>query len=604
MNLSNKQREILQATGHLLIIGGPGAGKTTISILKAINIANELSDGRKILFLSFARQSVARIVETLEKHAKNNLHDCKNIKIDTYHSFFWKIMKSHGYLLGLPRKLSVLNPPAEAVALSSIRHQYGSISQLTETDINNKNKEESAKRHQIAKNEGRVCFDLFANYVHDILLGSEKIKKLISDTYPYIILDEFQDTSAAQWDVVNLLGQNSELIALADPEQRIYDFIGADPERLTHFIKEFNPSEFNLQDENHRSHGTDILLFGNDILKGKNFRDNYVGVCCKTFEPNKNQAFAALKGQALQSVKRLKSSSNHDWSVAVLVPTKKMMRDVSNYFGSKQNKLPIIPHTASIDMNATLLAAEIFAFFFQPKKADDDQSLFIELVCNFFQGKGSDSPTKKDISESTNIKKAYDKFIQEKKFAKNSILKPMLEGYDSARGISLTGTPKVDWQHISSALEKSGCKRLKQIIEEVKNLKLLRRGVQLRNILSQAWRDRGAYTNALDSFRRFFQKEHFSVSSRSEYGVVIMNMHKSKGKQFDEVIIFEGWPQKKEGKLIGNPDRIVRGNTNSQDLVHYKYMLRVSVTRAMARCTILTPTGDPCILIPNHLLDK
>ena len=50
--------------------------------------------------------------------------------------------------------------------------------------------------------------------------------------YPVIILDEFQDTNAEQWCDVQALGQFSTLLALADPEQRIYDFIGAEPEEL------------------------------------------------------------------------------------------------------------------------------------------------------------------------------------------------------------------------------------------------------------------------------------------------------------------------------------------------------------------------------------
>jgi DNA helicase-2/ATP-dependent DNA helicase PcrA len=61
--------------------------------------------------------------------------------------------------------------------------------------------------------------------------------------YPIVILDEFQDTNSEQWRVVRALEQFSTLLALADPEQRIYDFVGADPERLNHFRETFDPTE-------------------------------------------------------------------------------------------------------------------------------------------------------------------------------------------------------------------------------------------------------------------------------------------------------------------------------------------------------------------------
>lgn len=139
-----------------------------------------------------------------------------------------------------------------------------------------------AERHRLALEEGRICFDLFAPFVSNLLHSSERLRRLLATMYPAIILDEFQDTNAEQWQVVQALGVYSRLIALADPEQRIYDFIGADPKRLNHFREAFKQSEIDLSDANHRSAGTDIARFGNDILTGR-FQQKPMTVSFATF---------------------------------------------------------------------------------------------------------------------------------------------------------------------------------------------------------------------------------------------------------------------------------------------------------------------------------
>lgn len=59
---------------------------------------------------------------------------------------------------------------------------------------------------RLAPEDGRVCFDLFASCVGDILHGSEPIRTLAAIIYRVIILDEFRDTNAEQWRVEQALG--------------------------------------------------------------------------------------------------------------------------------------------------------------------------------------------------------------------------------------------------------------------------------------------------------------------------------------------------------------------------------------------------------------
>jgi DNA helicase-2/ATP-dependent DNA helicase PcrA len=120
--------------------------------------------------------------------------------------------------------------------------------------------------------------------------------------------------------------------------------------------------------------------------------------------------------------------------------------------------------------------------------------------------------------------------------------------------------------------------------DDAKYLRLMHKGAQLRSKLSEMWRNKRSYAGASDFVKDALLQEHFSTSIRDWKGVHVMTIHKSKGKEFDEVIIYEG---SFHGKIVPQNADEKRG---AQALL----MLRVGVTRAMQRTTIVTPKVDVC----------
>lgn len=601
MEMTDEHASVMSCTGHLLVTGGPGAGKTTIAIVKAAQIAEiDLKAERRVLFLSFARSTIARVIDAIDSEHDLSSSQRRKLDISTYHAFFWRVLKAHGYLLGLPRILYILPPQEEAIELSSIRSEFGPDKTLSEDQKCAKRQAEDERRRQLAFESGKICFDLFAPFVADLLDRSARLRRLISTMYPVIVLDEFQDTGADQWGVVRGLGKECRLIALADPEQRIYDFIGADPERLDHFREEFQPTEVDFGETNHRSGGTEILKFGNDALRGEFTQKSYDGVALHTFESNTAQAFSALTTCVYEARRRLYESQGVSWSVAVLVPTRKMTRLVSDHLREPPGGMTPIAHHAVIELEAAILGSEVIAYLMCSEDVGGFGE-FVSFLASYYRGKGGDKPTATALQESRRLENALEKWVSSVSQGKDpparSVLQKVHAVYVAARELQFSGNPEEDWRSIRSILENGQCPRLREVGQNVRNVRLLEKGAQLRQNLSQDWRDYGYYKNAIEIVRQAFMDAHFAASGSSESGVIVMNMHKAKGKQFDEVIIFEGWPRRQRRKIVANPDRIVRGNLGDAIDVAVRQNFRVSVTRSRFRTTIMTPREDPCVLL-------
>ena len=122
------------------------------------------------------------------------------------------------------------------------------------------------------------------------------------------------------------------------------------------------------------------------------------------------------------------------------------------------------------------------------------------------------------------------------------------------------------------------------LLKDARHLRLLQRGSQLYAALDILWRENGSYIGATEAVANALTQEHFSMSTRKWSGVNVMTIHKSKGKEFDAVIVYEG---RYQNRIISKPERREQATLN----------LRVAVTRAKEHTYILTPNDDPCSLL-------
>lgn len=201
VSLGEKRSAVLAHQGHLLVTGGPGSGKTTIALLKAKQICPGLLAGQEILFLSFSRAAVRQILTRCKTVLTPT--ERKAIRVQTYHSFCLEVLRSYGSLLfGKPP--GIIFPGEERVQKSRYDGDW------------------AIERRRLATEDGILCFDQFAATVAELFERSASLCSLLGNTYPLIIVDEFQDTDDDQWRIVKALKNRTTIFCLADPEQRIF----------------------------------------------------------------------------------------------------------------------------------------------------------------------------------------------------------------------------------------------------------------------------------------------------------------------------------------------------------------------------------------------
>ena len=572
-----ERESVLDASGPVLVTGGPGSGKTTIALAKAQRVIEAgLTPGQSVLFLSFSRAAVARVIEASKSQLPKALQS--KLSIQTFHSFFWEILKAYGYLLGAPKTLRLLLPHDEA----ALRHPFESLGF-----------DWPGERERLFREEGLVAFDLFSTKALELLTRSERIRALFSGRHPMIVVDEAQDTADDQWQCVRLLSKGTQLVCLADLDQQIYDFRpGVSSERVTHIMEALQPLRVDLQGQNHRSPNSEIVAFANDILLGTPRGATYKGVSRMGFRANADQRDAKIRsavGMAIQSAKKAAAPQDIE-NLALLATWGRGVNVLSRALtGNGTNKH--IPHRVMIDEASVLLSSRMVAFLMEPRRPEGiallDLADALDLAASVFRARGGDG----NLAQAQRFAMSANESRTGKAPRANGVSSKLLGALGALRAHSFSGEPKRDWIDARRMLSEAGANPLQDIAKDAEQLIAFQRGHRIAAGLAELWQTQGHYRNARTTLDAALAEDQLLSGGNDLRGIHVMTVHKAKGKEFDAVIIFD---DPNSSPLL----------FSQEDAPHprCRKLLRVGITRARHHVLMLTDLYSPSALLKGHKL--
>ena len=297
--LNEKQKEaVLHVQGPLMIIAGAGSGKTKVLTTRIVHLmAHYHVDAFNILALTFTNKAAKEMKERVEKALGNS--DARNLYIGTFHSVFARIMRSEASKLGYPSNFTIYDTDdAKSVVKAVIgelnlddKHYkpstvYNRISSAKNALVG---PAEYAQDYGIQQEDTRSnrpaiamiydayvkrCFKNGAMDFDDLLLKFYELLKHFPESlhkyqhkFKYILIDEYQDTNPAQYEIIKLLGAAHENVCVVgDDAQSIYSFRGATIQNILQFQKDYDDVKVVKLEQNYRSTQS-ILNVANEVIK-------------------------------------------------------------------------------------------------------------------------------------------------------------------------------------------------------------------------------------------------------------------------------------------------------------------------------------------------
>lgn len=292
----SQSEAIRHQDGPLLVLAGPGSGKTTVVTKRVQYLVQDCYiSPSSILVITFTKAAATEMKERflrLMEQSEEKPQGYGNVLFGTFHAVFFNILKlSYGFtatnILREETRYQYMKEIVDRLKLEIddenefISGVLGEISLIKNERISlehyfSKNCAEDIFRKIFASYEQRkrnarlIDFDDMLSYTWELLTKRPDILEAWQKKFRYILVDEFQDINRLQYDILRLLAQpENNLFIVGDDDQSIYRFRGAKPEIMLNFQKDFPTAGRVLLNDNFRSTRQIVNAAGRVIRKNQ-----------------------------------------------------------------------------------------------------------------------------------------------------------------------------------------------------------------------------------------------------------------------------------------------------------------------------------------------
>ncbi len=287
----------LHVHGPVLVIAGAGSGKTRTIVYRLARLVQEHVSPENILLLTFTRRASQEMLARAGRLLGRPLTGASG---GTFHSFAYSVLRRHAAEAGYPNGLTLMDRADSEDLLGELKahldlgkgdRSYPKRATLADIITKSRNKELSiaalldreayhltpyqadlerlAGEYDKAKRaQGLMDYDDLLFGLEALLANNQEIREQLRRRYPFVMVDEYQDTNLVQARLVRLIaGESGSVMAVGDDAQSIYAFRGANVANILDFPTIFPGAKLIRLERNYRS-TQPILDLTNHVLAG------------------------------------------------------------------------------------------------------------------------------------------------------------------------------------------------------------------------------------------------------------------------------------------------------------------------------------------------